>query len=96
MKSRTSETRDGLGLLPDPRDFSLVSGGPFFQLLCRAHLSDDALMPVRRRIIVIALVAWLPLLVLSVLEGQVLGGSVAVPFPAGRGSSHPLPSGYPC
>ena len=62
------------------RDFSLVLGGPLFQLLRRAHLSDDALSMVRQRIIVIALLAWLPLLVLSALEGQLLGGSVAVPF----------------
>jgi hypothetical protein len=80
MKSRTSESSDGLGLLHDPRDFSLVLGGPLFQLLRRAHLSDDALMLVRQRIIVIALLAWLPLLVLSALEGQMLGGSDAVPF----------------
>ncbi len=80
MKSRTSESSDGLGSLPVPQDFSLVLGGPLFQLLLRAHLSDDALTLVRQRIIVIALLAWLPLLVLSTLEGQVLGGSVAVPF----------------
>ncbi len=80
MKSRTSESSDGLGSLPAPQDFSLVLGGPLFQLLLRAHLSDDALTLVRQRIIVIALLAWLPLLVLSTLEGQVLGGSVAVPF----------------
>jgi hypothetical protein len=34
----------------------------------------------RRRIIVIALIAWLPLLVLSTLEGRALGGSAVVPF----------------
>ena len=34
----------------------------------------------RRRVIVISLVAWLPLLILSTLEGHVLGGSVVVPF----------------
>ena len=67
-------------LLSDPRDFSLVLGGPLFQLLRRAHLSDDALMLVRQRVVVIALLAWLPLLVLSALEGHVLGGSVAIPF----------------
>jgi hypothetical protein len=67
-------------MLPDPRDFSIVLGGPLFQLLRRAHLSDDALMLVRKRIIVISLFAWLPLLVLSALEGQVLGKSSAVPF----------------
>ena len=80
MNSHTSSSSDGLGLLPDSRDFSLVLGGPLFQLLRRAHLSDDALMMVRQRIIVISLFAWLPLLVLSALEGQSLGGSVAVPF----------------
>ena len=38
------------------------------------------MMMVRQRIIVISLVAWLPLLVLSTLQGRVLGGGVAVPF----------------
>ena len=80
MKSHTSESSDGLGLLTDPRDFSLVLGGPLFQLLRRAHLSDDALMLVHQRIIVIALFTWAPLLALSVLEGQLLGGNAAVPF----------------
>jgi hypothetical protein len=55
-------------------------GGPLFQLLRQAHLSDDALMMVRQRIIVIAMIAWLPLLVLSALGGQLLSGGVAVPF----------------
>jgi len=67
-------------LLPDSQDFSLVLGGPLYQLLRRAHLSDDALMLQRRRIIVIALIAWLPLLALSALGGQLLGGGAAVPF----------------
>jgi hypothetical protein len=67
-------------LLRNPPDFSLVLGGPLFQLLRRAHLSDDALLLVRQRIIVITLFVWLPLLVLSALEGNVLGSNVAVPF----------------
>ena len=62
------------------QDFSLVLGGPLFQLLRRAHLTDDTLMLVRQRVIVISLLAWLPLLALSALEGQLLGGSAAVPF----------------
>jgi hypothetical protein len=61
-------------------DFSLVLGGPLFQLLLRARLTDDALMLQRRRIVVISLVAWLPLLVLAALGGRLLGGDVAVPF----------------
>jgi hypothetical protein len=61
-------------------DFSLVLGGPLFQLLRRAHLSDDALLLQRRRIVVISLFAWLPLAVLAALGGQLFGGDVAVPF----------------
>ena len=79
MKTRESEMSQH-GKPENPPDFSLVLGGPLFQLLRRAHLSDDALTMVRQRIIVIALLAWLPLLLLSALDGQVLGGTVAVPF----------------
>lgn len=67
-------------LLLDPPDFSLVLGGPLFQLLRRSHLADDALEMVRQRIVVMALLAWLPLLLLTALEGQLIGGSTAVPF----------------
>jgi hypothetical protein len=66
--------------LPGPPDFSLVLGGPLYQFLRRAHISGDALELLRRRTIFIALFAWLPLLVLSALEGHALDGSVAVPF----------------
>jgi hypothetical protein len=66
--------------LPEAQDFSLVLGGPLFQLLRRSYLSGDALELLRQRILVISLLARLPLLVLSVLEGQALGGTVAVPF----------------
>jgi hypothetical protein len=64
----------------DAPDFSLVLGGPLFQLLRRARLSDDVLTLQRRRIVVISLLAWLPLLVLSAIDGQLLGGNTAVPF----------------
>jgi hypothetical protein len=61
-------------------DFSLVLGGPLFQLLRRAHLTGDTLELLKQRIVVISLFAWFPLLVLSALEGQALGGKVAMPF----------------
>src|SRR5262245_24437923 len=64
----------------DPSNFSLVLGGPLFQLFRRAHLTGDGLELLRRRIVVIALVAWLPLLVLSVTQGTAVGGAVALPF----------------
>jgi len=61
-------------------DFSLVLGGPLYQLLRRVHLADDALMLQRRRIVLISLFAWLPLLALAALGGRLLGGEVLVPF----------------
>jgi len=61
-------------------DFSLVLGGPLFQVLRRAHLSGDALTLVRRRVVIISLFTWLPLLLLSLLERHALGGGIAVPF----------------
>jgi hypothetical protein len=67
-------------LLQESQDFSLVLGGPLFQLLRRSHLSGDALQLMRQRILVISLFAWLPLLALAALEGQALGGRAAVPF----------------
>ena len=67
-------------ILDEHRDFSLVLGGPLFQLFRRAHLSGDALEMVRRRILVIATVAWLPLLVLSVIGGHALDGAIKIPF----------------
>ena len=67
-------------MLGEPQDFSLVLGGPLFQLLRRSHLSGDALELIRQRILVISLLAWLPLLALSALEGQALAGRAAVPF----------------
>src|SRR5262249_17854355 len=64
----------------DPYDFSLVLGGPIFQIVRRAHLSGDALELMRRRTLVIALLAWLPLLIPSAGSGRAWGSAVAVPF----------------
>jgi hypothetical protein len=61
-------------------DFSLVLGGPLFQLFRRTHLSGDALELLRRRILVITLFTWLPLLFLSVLEGHALGEPIKISF----------------
>ena len=64
----------------DPRDFSIILGGPLFQILRRAHMTGDALELLRRRIVVISLFAWLPLLLLSLAGGEFLRGKAAVPF----------------
>jgi len=67
-------------LLKEPADFSLILGGPLYQLFRQTHLAGDALQLVHRRIIVMALVAWVPLLLLSVAEGHAWGDSVDLPF----------------
>ena len=60
--------------------FSLVLGGPFFRFCRRAHLAGDALELVHRQALTLSMIAWLPLLVLSLLEGHAFPGSVRVPF----------------
>jgi len=61
-------------------DFSLVAGGPFYRLLRLTNLPDDAMILVRHRVIVLTLVVWLPLLVLTALEGHLVSGTASVPF----------------
>ena len=61
-------------------DFSLVLGGPLFQIYRRTHLSGEAMELLGRRVLVIALFAWLPLMFLSLLDGHALGGAVKIPF----------------
>lgn len=65
---------------PAPLNFSLVLGGPVFQLFRRVHLSGDALELLVRRVTIITVLAWLPLLLLSMLEGSASGGSIRIPF----------------
>ena len=62
------------------RDFSLVRGGPFFLLLRRLRLTDDAMGLLPRRVVVIALLTWLPLLLLAAVERHLLSGASAVTF----------------
>lgn len=63
----------------ESEDFSLVMGGPLFQLWRRSHLADDAGNMPHRRAVVALLLAWLPLLVLSLVEGRAWSG-VDLPF----------------
>jgi hypothetical protein len=66
--------------LPEPPDFSLVLGGPLYQLWRRTHLTGNVLELLVRRMIVLSLLTWLPLLLFSVAEGHAWGGSVKLPF----------------
>jgi len=63
-----------------PVDFSLVLGGPLYQFFRRTGLCGDDLELVTRRGIVLTLVAWLPLLILSLIEGRAYDSAVRIPF----------------
>jgi hypothetical protein len=66
-------------MLQNEPDFSLVLGGPLFRLFLRTKLSGSVLELPHRRILVISTIAWLPLLILSLLDGHALRG-VTLPF----------------
>ena len=62
---------------PDPQeppDFSLVLGGPLYQMLVRAHLSGPALELLNRRLLILPLLTWLPLAIVSTIDGHLSGG----------------------
>jgi hypothetical protein len=61
-------------LLQEPPDFSLVLGGPLYQMYRRTHLTGPALELLRRRIVFFWLLCWVPLAALSFVEGHLLGG----------------------
>jgi len=56
-----------LDLVEEPNDFSLVLGGPVFQFFRKSHLAGDGLELLHRRLLIITLIAWLPLLLLAAL-----------------------------
>lgn len=60
--------------------FSLVQGGPLFQLYRRLHLSGESLDLTPRRALWGVLFTWLPLLILSWVEHHAIPGSVTIPF----------------
>lgn len=68
-----------LAALPELRDFSLILGGPLYQLIRRTRLDDDVGSHLRRRIAVICGIMWLPLLVLCAVKGTLVAG-IDIPF----------------
>jgi hypothetical protein len=67
------------GLLEGRDDFSLVLGGPLFQLLRRAHLAGTGAELLTRRMFASVLITWLPLFVLAMFAPTAEGAS-RLPF----------------
>ena len=68
------------GLTREPADFSLVLGGPLFQLWRRSRLVGNALELLHRRVLVFVGLTWVPLLLLSIVEGRAWGQVDTLPF----------------
>src|SRR5215471_3660102 len=66
-----------VNFLKDHEDFSLVLGGPIFQLLRKSHLSGDGLELLHRRLVTITLIVWLPLLLLSLFGSGASAGRLS-------------------
>jgi hypothetical protein len=61
-------------------DAGPFEGGGWFGLMDALGLAGDAPAQVRRRLLAVVGVAWLPMLVLAGVEGRLLGDRVAMPF----------------
>jgi hypothetical protein len=64
---------------PHHPDFSLVLGGPLFQVFRRVFLSGPSLELLKRRVLVLTLITWVPLLILSAIESHWRQG-LKIPF----------------
>ncbi len=53
----------------EPPDFSLVLGGPLYQLYLRTRLARAPIELLHRRIIAFVLITWVPLWLLTAIEG---------------------------
>ena len=71
---------DSRAIETEPADFSLVLGGPLYQLWRRLHATGPTLEHMARRVVGIPLVAWLFLLVWTAYDGVFIGKAVSVPF----------------
>jgi hypothetical protein len=61
-------------------EFSLVSGGPLYQLWRRSGQTGDAMQLAHRRVLVAVLLTWVPLFLLSMIDGRAWGDSVVMPL----------------
>lgn len=61
-------------------NFSLIRGGPLHGFLVRLARPGDERRRVIHMALVVALITWLPLLVLSLVQGEAYGSKVNIPF----------------
>jgi hypothetical protein len=59
----------------EPPDFSLVLGGPLYQLYRKTYLSGPILELVLRRVLLFSLITWMPLFLLCLYAGQLFSSN---------------------
>jgi hypothetical protein len=64
----------------DITDFSLVYGGPLNRVLIRTRLIKPDSPQIVKRVVFAVVITWVPLLILSVIQGLAYGSQVRVPF----------------
>ena len=65
---------------PVADDFSITQGGPFYRLQVRFGYAGEERRRVVRRALLAVLLTWLPLFILSLLQGQAYGTQTGIPF----------------
>ncbi|HTF71332.1 MAG TPA: hypothetical protein VK638_52560 [Edaphobacter sp.] len=60
--------------------FSITRGGPLHRVLVRLGHAGDERQRVIRRALFVILITWLPLLLLSLLQGQASGNQIKIPY----------------
>jgi hypothetical protein len=65
---------------PGVDDFSLTSNGIIYKILSRVGLGNSPGKHIARRVLIMIVITWLPLLALSALQGLAIGNKVEVPF----------------
>jgi hypothetical protein len=61
-------------------DFSITRGGPLHWLLVRLGQAGNGRRLVLRRALFVVLITWLPLLILSLVDGLAWGRQIKIPF----------------
>ena len=64
----------------DPRPFQLTEGGPLFRIQRRIGLVRSNAPRLKRRATLVAMLTWLPMLILSAMQGLAFGHAVPVSF----------------
>jgi len=65
---------------PSVDDFSLINSGVFHKLFSRFRLGGTSVNLLTKRILFLVMITWLPLFILSAMQGLAFGNAVEIPF----------------